>query len=81
MKLLFVGLGVTFSFLVVVSSFMGGFDGVSAEEKRKNALKSITAFILGLFVSLVAKIYGYSNNPIWSIMNETTGGLNKGINH
>ena len=33
-------------------------------------------FLIGLLIHLVIKLYGYSNNPLWPIMNETNGSLN-----
>nr|POE48651.1 protein cwh43 [Quercus suber] len=37
----------------------------------------ISAWVIGLIASSVAKFAFWTNNPVWPIMNENTGGLNK----
>nr|POE90379.1 protein cwh43 [Quercus suber] len=37
----------------------------------------ISAWVIGLIASSIAKFAFWTNNPVWPIMNENTGGLNK----
>ncbi|KAI8870012.1 hypothetical protein GQ42DRAFT_122947 [Ramicandelaber brevisporus] len=41
-----------------------------------NVTRNITAWLLGLVLSVVAKASSHANNPIWPIMNEQNGGWN-----
>lgn len=43
---------------------------------RSGGLYHGSAFMVGLLLSSVAKMYKWTNNPIWPVMNSTTGGLN-----
>ncbi|KAF2835911.1 hypothetical protein M501DRAFT_941074 [Patellaria atrata CBS 101060] len=49
-----------------------------AERSQPHRLEArVSAFSLGLLASSVAKFSSWTNNPIWPIMNEKTGGWNK----
>lgn len=47
---------------------------------RANPVKlesRISAWVIGLIASSIAKFAFWTNNPVWPVMNESTGGLNK----
>ncbi|KND04808.1 uncharacterized protein SPPG_00511 [Spizellomyces punctatus DAOM BR117] len=75
-RLICVGTGVGFSFLVWGSSFVDA-DGISSERVQSRSWSKCLPFMLGLLLSNVAKVYGFSNNPVWSIMRPENGGLNE----
>lgn len=70
-RLAAVGMGSFFGFIALALTF----SGVSA--KPLVGLHRATAFSIGLLLSSVAKYAYYTNNPIWPIMHDATGGLNR----
>ncbi|KAI9103211.1 calcofluor white hypersensitive protein-like protein [Phlyctochytrium arcticum] len=76
MKLCSVGVGVGLSILTWASYLMDS-DGISSERVTPRNWSTVLPFLVGLILSNVAKVYGFSNNPIWPIMHRANGGLNE----
>lgn len=70
-RLCTVGFGLSMSCLAWTAAFYGD----RANPQRLEA--RINAFALGLIMSSVAKFAFWTNNPLWPIMHEANGGLNK----
>lgn len=60
--------------IITMATFTLNLKSISSYEL--NASFGIT-WVLGLVLSVVMKFGFYSNNPVWPIMRESTGGLNK----
>jgi endonuclease/exonuclease/phosphatase family metal-dependent hydrolase len=70
-RLFAVGFGLSMSCLAWAATFY-------AERSQPRRLEArISAFSIGLIASSVAKFAFWTNNPIWPIMHEPTGGWNK----
>jgi endonuclease/exonuclease/phosphatase family metal-dependent hydrolase len=70
-RLFAVGFGLSMSCLAWAGVFF-------AERSQPHRLEArISAFSIGLIASSVAKFAFWTNNPIWPIMHEPTGGWNK----
>ena len=70
-RLLAVGVGVCMSCLGWVVS-------LSTEALHEGRLeRKILALIVGLVLSSTAKFAWWTNNPIWAVMNDTNGGMNR----
>lgn len=70
-RLFAVGFGLSMSCLAWTATFF-------AERSQPRRLEArISAFLIGLVASSVAKFAFWTNNPIWPIMHEPNGGWNK----
>jgi hypothetical protein len=70
-RLFAVGFGLSMSCVAWAATFYG-------ERSQPRRLEArISAFSIGLIASSVAKFAFWTNNPIWPIMHEPTGGWNK----
>jgi len=70
-RLCTVGFGLGVSCLVWTATFYGERSNTQRLEAR------ISAFTLGLIMSSIAKFACWTNNPLWAIMHEANGGMNK----
>jgi hypothetical protein len=70
-RLFAVSFGLSMSCLAWAATFF-------AERSQPRRLEArISAFLIGLVASSIAKFAFWTNNPIWPIMHEATGGWNK----
>lgn len=70
-RLCTVGFGLGMSCLAWITTFYGE----RANPQRLEA--RISAFAIGLIMSSIAKFAFWTNNPLWPIMHEANGGMNK----
>ncbi|TPX60434.1 hypothetical protein PhCBS80983_g01778 [Powellomyces hirtus] len=76
LRLSMVGTGVGLSFMAWFSD-MVDVDGIASEKVQPRAWKRVLPFLLGLMLSNIAKVYSFSNNPVWPTMRPENGGLNE----
>ncbi|ODQ65352.1 integral plasma membrane protein [Nadsonia fulvescens var. elongata DSM 6958] len=70
-RLYAVAIGAAFGCISLAIQFWGSGNKPSVIAHRASA------FSIGLILSSIAKLYLWTNNPVWPIMNESNGGLNK----
>lgn len=66
-----VAAGSSFGFIALALTFWG------VSSKPLVGIHRATAFSIGLLLSSIAKYAFYTNNPIWPIMHDANGGLNR----
>ncbi|KAG0049785.1 hypothetical protein BGZ83_005404 [Gryganskiella cystojenkinii] len=70
-RLMAVAMGVSLSLMVWTTTLFG------QRHQNGRAERGVLTLALGLILHNVLKMAWWANNPIWPIMNETTGGQNK----